>query len=319
MATYQPISSAAAVESEIPPGSASVSAVSWAAIFVGAAAAAALSLVLVILGFGLGLSAVSPWSHSGASAVTMGAAAIAWLAFTQIAASATGGYLAGRLRVKWVSLHTDEAYFRDTAHGFMAWAVASLATAAFLGSALTGILGGGIHAGAALAGGLADNGTAVAAGHYAANDPAQRAKMERDGADRGGMGPLDYFVDALFRRDAAHAGAPTNTAVRAEALKIFANDLHAGSMPDEDRQYLGAVVAQETGLTPADAEKRVADKFAQTRQALESAQNAAKQALESARKAAEHSSLWMFISLLAGAFFASLAATFGGRRRDLMA
>ena len=98
MPTYQPISSAAVVEPDLALDNVSVSAVSWAAIFVGAAAAAALALVLVILGFGLGLSAVSPWSHSGASALTMGVATIAWLAFTQVAASAIGGYLAGRLR-----------------------------------------------------------------------------------------------------------------------------------------------------------------------------------------------------------------------------
>ena len=318
MPTYQPISSAAVVEPDLALDSVSVSAVSWAAIFVGAAAAAALSLILVILGFGLGLSAVSPWSHSGASALTMGVATIAWLAFTQVAASAIGGYLAGRLRVKWVSLHTDEVYFRDTAHGFMAWAVASLVTAAFLGSALTGILGGGVHAGAAAAGGLA-NGAVAAAGHSETNDAAQRMNMESEGMDRGSMEPLAYFVDALFRRDAAHPGGPTDPAVRTEALKIFANDLHAGSMPDEDRQYLGVVVAQATGLAQADAEKRVTDKFAQTKQTMETARNTAKQALESARKTAEHSSLWMFIALLAGAFFASLAATFGGRRRDSMA
>ena len=79
MASYQVTPPAVAVESATPLGNGSVSAVSWAAIFVGAAAAAALSLVLVILGFGLGLAAVSPWSHSGASASAMGAATIGWI------------------------------------------------------------------------------------------------------------------------------------------------------------------------------------------------------------------------------------------------
>ncbi|MFD2271336.1 hypothetical protein ACFS07_10010 [Undibacterium arcticum] len=111
---------------------ANASGVSWGAIFAGAAAAAALSLILVILGFGLGLSAVSPWANNGASATTIGMSTILWIAFTQIAASGLGGYLAGRLRVKWANVHGDEVYFRDTAHGFFAWAVASLATAAFL-------------------------------------------------------------------------------------------------------------------------------------------------------------------------------------------
>jgi len=41
-------------------------------------------------------------------------------------ASGLGGYLAGRLREKWVGIRTDEVVFRDTAHGFLAWALAAL-------------------------------------------------------------------------------------------------------------------------------------------------------------------------------------------------
>jgi hypothetical protein len=281
---------------------AGASGVSWAAIFVGAAAAAALSLVLLILGFGLSLSAVSPWSNSGASAKTMGISTIVWLAFTQIAASAIGGYLAGRLRVKWARLHTDEVYFRDTAHGFMAWAVASLGTAALLGSAVTGILSSGLHADATLAGGVAAGTATVAAA--AANSDAI-ADIH-----------LGYYIDSLFRKDAAHLATPTNPVTRVEALKIFANDIRVGTLPEEDKQYLGGVIAQETGVAQSDGEKRASDKFAQLQKATGDAENSAKQAVDSARKAAAHSSLWMFVALLLGAFSASLAATFGGRQRD---
>ena len=63
------------------------------------------------------------------------------LTFTQLAASGMGGYLAGRLRTKWAGIHTDEVYFRDTAHGFLAWAVATLLTATLLTSAVGSILG----------------------------------------------------------------------------------------------------------------------------------------------------------------------------------
>ena len=107
------------------------SGVSWGAIFAGAVAAAALSLVLYLLGSGFGFAAASPWSDN--SGVALGISAILWLTFTQLAASAVGGYLAGRLRVKWASVRTDEVYFRDTAHGMLAWAVATLLTAAFFG------------------------------------------------------------------------------------------------------------------------------------------------------------------------------------------
>lgn len=108
------------------------SAVSWAAIFAGAAGAAALSLLLVILGTGLGFTTLSPWAMDNTSATRIGFVAIVWLSFTQLAASGLGGYLAGRLRTKWTLVHTDEVYFRDTAHGFLTWAVASLLTVLIL-------------------------------------------------------------------------------------------------------------------------------------------------------------------------------------------
>src|SRR5712691_11698234 len=111
------------------------SGVSWAAVIGGAFVAAALSLILLALGAGLGFSSVSLWSNVGASASTIGTAAIVWLILMQIISSSMGGYLAGRLRTKWSSIHNDEVYFRDTANGFLAWAVALVVTAAFLASA----------------------------------------------------------------------------------------------------------------------------------------------------------------------------------------
>ena len=134
------------------------SAVSWGAIVAGAAAAAALSLIMLMLGIGLGLSSVSPWAHHGVSAATFGVSAILWITFSQIVASGMGGYLAGRLRTRWLAVHTDEVYFRDTAHGFLAWAFASLATAALLTSEIGAIVSGGIQAGASVAGSRMERG-----------------------------------------------------------------------------------------------------------------------------------------------------------------
>src|ERR1700680_921970 len=119
---------------------ASSSGVSWAAVLGGATVAAATSLILLALGTGVGLSSVSPWSNAGASASAVSQTAIAWLIVSQIIASAMGGYLAGRLRTKWVNTHTDEVYFRDTAHGFLVWAVGLVIAAAFLASAATAIV-----------------------------------------------------------------------------------------------------------------------------------------------------------------------------------
>lgn len=123
---------AIAAPSPLPTIAADRSAVSWSAIFAGAAAAAALSLVLLALGTGLGLSAISPWQQHGPRAAAFGFASIAWVIVTQLCASALGGYIAGRLRTRWADVERDEVYFRDTVHGLLAWAVASLAITALL-------------------------------------------------------------------------------------------------------------------------------------------------------------------------------------------
>src|SRR5476651_1158816 len=154
------------------------SGVSWAAVIGGAFVAAALSLILLAVGAGLGLSSVSPWSNVGASASTISTAAIAWLILMQVMSSSMGGYLAGRLRTKWTNIHTDEVYFRDTAHGFLAWAVALIVTAAFLTSAATYMVGGAASSAA--------GGAAIATGGQA------------DGRE---LDSNAYFVDTLFRSD----------------------------------------------------------------------------------------------------------------------
>src|ERR1700677_2996467 len=110
------------------------SGVAWAAVIAGAFVAAALSLILLALGAGIGLSAISPWAGAGASGSAVSKGAIVWMILMEIISSAFGGYLAGRLRTKWVQLHTDEVFFRDTAHGFLAWALATVVGAIFLAS-----------------------------------------------------------------------------------------------------------------------------------------------------------------------------------------
>lgn len=295
------------------------SAVSWGAIFAGAAAAASLSLILLILGVGLGLSSVSPWARDGVSATTFGVSTILWLTLTQLLAAAMGGYLAGRLRTKWTEVHSDEVYFRDTAHGFLAWAVASLATAALLTSVIGSIVGGGVQAGAAMVGGVANSATSAVGGAMASPRTMQGTED----------GPMAYFVDSLFRRDASAPAAGTAaTAVASEAVdsssgkdaaevgRIFMNVSRSEPLPPEDIRYVGQIVSQRTGLSQQDAEKRVADVYARAQAKLRSAEVATRDAADKARKASAYSALWLFVSLLIGAFVASLAATFGGRRRD---
>lgn len=329
----------------VPP--ASESAVSWGAIFAGAVAAAALSLILLILGVGLGLSSVSPWSFEGVSKETFGWSSIAWLTFTALAASGLGGYLAGRLRTKWTQIHGDETYFRDTAHGFVSWAVATLLTAGLLTSAIGGVLGTGAKVAGATAGAAASTAGVAAAGAGSAAAAAPE-------------GDLNYWVDSLFR-SATNAGAADPAAppppgapmdpnaapppapnagpreagmapprpmpvrapasdrreLRAEVNRIIVNSLQGDGLDPADTQYLSQLIARETGMSQAEAQARVTDVQTRMRAALEKAKTTAKQAADDARKAAAHAALWLFITLLIGAFFASLSATWGGRRRDL--
>ncbi len=277
--------------------------VSWGAVLAGAAAAAALSFILLILGVGLGLSSVSPWSFN---ATAIGVSTIVWLAFMQLAASGIGGYMAGRLRVKWSSIHTDEVHFRDTAHGLLAWAVATLLTVALLAGGTRAVLSGAIDAGSGVAAAV---GPAVGAGAAVAG-----AK-----AGEGGANPLDYFSDMLLRAaPAAGTGEAGGTVAdqRVEIGKIFATGLSTGSLAADDRAYLGQVVASRTGVTQAEAEARVDAVYARATKAAADAKAKAQQAADTARKAGAHTALWMFVALLLGAFVASLAATFGGRQRD---
>lgn len=277
----------------------SVSGVSWAAIIAGAAAAAALSMILVILGVGLGFSAISPWPSSGASATTITISTAIWLALTQIVTSGIGGYLAGRLRTKWTDIHTDEVYFRDTAHGMLSWAVAALVTAAFLGSAVSGIVSTGAQAASGVASSVAPM----------VQSAASSVTKVSDGES------MSYLVDSLLRSD--NAPGDNSPQTKTEAATILLHSISTGTLEANDKAYLGKIVSQHTGLDQAEAEKRVGDLYAQAQQKIQEATTKAKEAADAARKAAAATALWMFVALLCGAFFASLAAIWGGRRRDL--
>jgi hypothetical protein len=194
--------------------------------------------------------------------------------------------------------------------------VATLLTAALLTSAISAIVSGGVQAGASITGGAAA-GAAATAATAARNDTA----LPSDG--------MSYFIDSLFRKDmtasTGSARAPTratggeaNTSGSTlEVARIFANDIRTGSLPPEDMRYVAQLVAQRTGIAQADAEKRVADIFGKVQAKLNKADATAREAADKARKASAYTALWLFVSLLAGAFVASLGATYGGRRRDL--
>jgi hypothetical protein len=265
----------------VAPGESSGSAlagVSWPAIVAGAVAACAMTLVLLAFGTGLGLTMVSPWAGSGVSATTFKITTGLYLVVIAMISSSIGGYLAGRLRSAWSGVQGDEVYFRDTAHGFIAWALASVLGAAVLAAPATSLIGG----------------TAAGATQGAVTSASQ-------------AGPMDGYVDTLFRGDPASqatSGNPSDS--RGEVVRLFTRSFRAGGeLKAPDREYVAKVVAARSGMSQADADKRVNDVVTQV-----------KADADAARKATASLAFWLTASLLLGAFCASLAATEGGGLRD---
>jgi hypothetical protein len=254
--------------SAAPPESL-VSAVSWRSILAGAAAAAASSLILLALGAGLGLAAISPWARTGVSATSFSVGAGVWLLITQWLSSGVGGFVTGRLRTKWVRVHTHEIFFRDTAHGFLTWATASLLVAYVVASAV-------------------GTGTQAAATAGSGDPPGTSAAMA-------------YDVDTLFRGQKPEALSPQ---AHAEAARILATGAH-GDVSAADRAYLAQLITARAGVPPAEATKRVDDTITHE-----------KVVADAARKAASMAGFFTAISMLVGAFIASVAAAYGGRVRD---
>jgi hypothetical protein len=232
---------------------AQASAVSWSAIVAGAVVAAATSLILLALGAGFGFASVSPWSANDPTTSTFGIVAAIWLIVVQWLSSAFGGYIAGRLRTKWVGIQGDEVLFRDTAHGLLVWALATVVTVALLVGAGSSIVGAGTRAAATVASGAAQGATQGAV--------AQAASPMSD--------PTGYILDTLFRpATPATPGQPatgqvspgqptggTGRDVRAESARILAQGVATGSIPDADRIHLAQLVASQTGLSVEEGSK----------------------------------------------------------------
>jgi hypothetical protein len=215
-----------------------------------------------------------------------------YLIIVGVMSSAIGGYLAGRLRTRWVGVHSNEVFFRDTAHGFLAWAFATLISATALAST-TAYLANGAVAGIAGA-------------------SSQAARM---------ISPADIYVDKLFRsRPAADtANPPAQTAPqsatanptnpnqsRAEVLRLWtAGFSGSDDLSAADKAYVAQLVAARTGMSQTDAQQRVDQVVTE-----------AKTAADNTRRNAAHLSFWLTAALLFGAFAASLAAAEGGALRD---
>jgi hypothetical protein len=221
------------------------SGVSWAAVLAGAAASLALTLVLLSFGTGMGFAVVSPWGGPRVSSTTFEIGTGLFFIVMAMISSALGGYLAGRLRSKWVGLHTDEIAFRDTAHGFLAWAVASVIGAVLLATPATFLTGGAL------------SGATQGAANSAQNSP------------------MNNYADMLLRSDNRTDQQPLGD-TRGEVVRLLTNDFRQGNdVNSADHDYLVKVVASRTGLNQPDAEKRVNDVIAQAKDGLEKTRKAA--------------------------------------------
>lgn len=289
MASYTTGVSDVGIESNVP-------ALAWGPVIGGATTASAASLILLLLGSGVGLTMVSPWSGESASFTTVSVTAAIWFVIVQWLSSALGGYLTGRLRTKWAGVHTDEVFFRDTAHGFLSWALATVVVAGLAGSAFTSFVGSGIQAASSVATTATVGATAAAAGTNEAPDLA-----------------TGYFTDLLLRPQEATARAQSDdAAATAEVSRILMQGAARGEVPEADRAYIATIVASRAAISPDEARARVD----QVLQQIEDAKNAALQAADDARKSAATVALLGALSLLVGAFVASAAAALGGRQRD---
>ncbi len=287
-------------------------AASWGAIFAGATVTASLSLILIALGTGLGFASISPWPGRGVSAAGFTVVGAIWLIVTQWLSAAAGGYVAGRLRHRWLATHTHEVFFRDTAHGLVTWCVATLVFAAVLAGSVASLTGLGVRA--------------AGEGLRAAGEFTLEGASAARGADGGGPRGL-YDIDKLFRNPAtagsqpgqsppasaqdAGVGGGANDA-RMQVMHIASNVVTGGSVSAEDRAYLTSLVAAKTGVSTEDAQKRV-DIYLQT---MKEETLKATAAADQARKAAASAAIYTALSMLMGAFIASVAAALGGRLRD---
>jgi hypothetical protein len=267
------------VENEVAP----VAAISWPAVLAGAAVAGAFSLMLLALGSGIGFATFSPWSPRAIDTLRGATFAGIFLAATAMISAAMGGYITGRLRRLWPATHSDEVIFRDHAHGLVTWAVATIATAAFLGSAGTNLLGG------------------------AAKEAARGA-----GEMQARSGSYPEYTDQLFRYDrvkAPPAGASTAFGRPFEADRATADRLVATAatrpLTAEEHADLTGIIASRTGMAGPDADARATK-----------VENDARVAADTARRIAMRLAFWTVAAMLLGALSASLAAWEGGTLRD---
>jgi hypothetical protein len=286
----------------------------WGPVILGAMGAAAMSVVLLAFGSALGLSVVSPYPYAGISGKGAAILAAVYLALVMVSSFAAGGYIAGRMRSPWRTTDETESHFRDGAHGFGVWSIGVLLGAVLAASGVGAVVS---------AAGKATTAIAAAGTAGAASNPALGQLS---------LKPTDYAIDRLLAP--APAGAPGAAAatpaapggaqpaaapaqrsradLEAPIARVFAAGLTTPQLDARDRTYLASIVANQTGMSQADAEKRVDETYAD----LKAAEQKARDAAETARKTALIAAFLAAATLAIGCAAACAGAALGARHRD---
>lgn len=286
----------------------------WGPVILGALGAAAMSVVLIAFGSALGLSVVSPYAYAGVSAKGAAILAAVYLALVMVASFAAGGYIAGRMRSPWRTTDETESHFRNGAHGFGVWSIGVLLGAALAASGVGAVVS---------AAGKATTAIAAAGTAGVASNPALGQLS---------LNPTDYAIDRLLAPapagasaapeatpatpgGAQPAAAPARRA-RADLEAPMARALAAGlttpQLDVRDRTYLARVVVEQTGMSQAEAEKRVDETYAD----LKAAEQKARDAADAARKTAIIAAFLAAATLAIGCAAACAGAAVGARHRD---
>lgn len=278
---------------EAGDGGKSGSYVDWAAIIAGAVLATAITFVLFAFGSALGLSLTSPYEGESSSLWGIAIAAGLWVLWVQICSFGAGAYLTGRLRRRAYDASEHESDIRDASHGLLVWALATLLGAVIAVSTISGAARTTATAVSSVAGGAvsAIGGIAQGAGN-AADNPA-----------------VAGYVDRLFR---GPSGEPITAETRSEVGRIFTGALVNGEFPDQDRDYVAGLIAENTGVAQEEARARVDQAVTTAQEAEQQARDAA----EVARKTALIVAFFTAASLAVSAAVAFFAAGLGGRHRD---
>jgi hypothetical protein len=328
-------------------GAGNITGLSWSVAIAGALVATAVTFIFLSLGSGIGLAVASP---SGPSAGTLTIAGAIWLVFAQTVGYATGGFIAGRLRIR-THVPGHETHFRDGAHGFMAWVigVGLTSTLVFMVGAFSATtaanMASSIGAGALRSASLA-----------ASSQTGSGANLTPDS--------MGYFVDALFRTNPTQTGTPpaaspqaptaapaqpqagattTQPSAGADPAASPAGETPPsmalyggvpgsrtagfGDLPRAEASRILFSGVSEGGLSVGDrtylarlvaARTGIPAEEAERRvtEVQDRAMQRIRETAESARRAGAYLSFWSFMALLFGAVAAVMGGILGGEHRD---